>query len=137
MSRRRRTQPSMNVTPLVDVVLVLLIIFMVVIPAMNKEAKIELPSVENADEDPKSKTDPFTLSINSKGQLFFEEHRLDEKTFRATLEEANRTQPGRRLMVRADRGVKYAEVRRLFQMVQEIGFPGISVRVSQRGGERG
>jgi biopolymer transport protein TolR len=137
MSKRRRAKPLMNVTPLVDVVLVLLIIFMVVVPAMNQESQVELPSIVHADEDPKSKVDPFTLSISESGTLYFEKTALAPEAFRDVLVRANRSEPNRRLMVRADRSVKYAEVRRLFQLVQQIGFPGVSLRVNQRAGEEG
>ncbi|MCA9602436.1 MAG: biopolymer transporter ExbD [Polyangiales bacterium] len=134
MAKRRRSAPNMNVTPLVDVVLVLLIIFMVVIPAMTQESEIQLPAISNADEDPKSKTDPFTLSLDAQGTMFFEKSALAPDTFRDVLVQANRAQPNRRLMLRADKGAQYADVRRVFQMVQQIGFPGISLRVNQRGG---
>ena len=58
-----RPQPAMNVTPLVDVVLVLLIIFMVVVPAMEKSSQIGLPAIYNVDPEPKGRTDPWTLNV--------------------------------------------------------------------------
>ena len=122
----------MNVTPLVDVVLVLLIIFMVVIPMMEKTAQVELPSIFNFDPEAKSKTDPFTLSITSDGSMFFEDERLDEDNFVAKLRDANQREPQRRLVLRGDRSARYADVRKLFKVCQELGFPGISLRVSER-----
>jgi biopolymer transport protein TolR len=127
-----RPQPVMNVTPLVDVVLVLLIIFMVVIPMMEKSAHVDLPSVFNVDADAKSKTDPFTLSLTSDGSLYFERDRLDDARFLSTLREANEREPRRRLVLRADHAARYADVRKLFKLCQEIGFPGISLRVNER-----
>ena len=126
-----RPQPVMNVTPLVDVVLVLLIIFMVVIPMMEKSAKVDLPSIFNVDPDPKGKTDPFTLSITADGSLFFEQDRLDPENFQATLRQANQREPRRRLVLRADLVARYADVRKLFKECQEVGFPGISLRVNE------
>ena len=126
-----KPQPVMNVTPLVDVVLVLLIIFMVVIPMMEKSAKVDLPSIFNVDEDPKGKTDPYTLSLTADGKMFFEQDELDPKTFAQTLREANDRDIHRRLVLRADRGAHYGDVRSLFKTCQEIGFPGISLRVNE------
>jgi len=127
-----RPQPVMNVTPLVDVVLVLLIIFMVVIPMMEKSAHVELPSIFHVDPEAKSKTDPFTLSVTPDGRLYFERDPLDEDSFLAKLREANQREPQRRLVLRADRVARYADVRRLFKACQEVGFPGISLRVNER-----
>lgn len=130
-----RPRPVMNVTPLVDVVLVLLIIFMVVIPAMEKGAQIDLPSIFNVDEEAKSKTDPFTLSLDAEGAMYFENERLAPEVFETTLREANLQEPSRRLILRGDTNVRYEDARELFAIAQTIGFPGISLRVSQRGEE--
>ena len=126
-----RPQPVMNVTPLVDVVLVLLIIFMVVIPAMEKSAKIDLPGIFNVDEEPKGKTDPWTLALTTDGRMFFEQEELDPDNFKTKLNEALEREPTRRLILRADRSAHYGKVRKLFGICQEIGFPGISLRVNE------
>jgi biopolymer transport protein TolR len=126
-----RPQPSMNVTPLVDVVLVLLIIFMVVVPMMEKSGHIELPGIFHVDEDPKGKTDPFTLSLATDGRMFFENDQLDADHFKARLSASLEREPTRRLILRADRGAPYGTVRALFATCQEIGFPGISLRVNE------
>ncbi|MET0286581.1 MAG: biopolymer transporter ExbD [Polyangiales bacterium] len=126
-----RPQPVMNVTPLVDVVLVLLIIFMVVIPMMEKSAKVDLPDIFNVDPDPKGKTDPYTLSLTLAGQLYFEQELLESERFAQVLREANAREPARRLVVRADRAAKYGDARKLFKACQELGFPGVSLRVNE------
>ena len=126
-----RPTPVMNVTPLVDVVLVLLIIFMVVVPMMEKSGHIELPGIFHADEDPKGKTDPFTLALTTDGRMYFEQEELEQETFRTKLNEALVREPARRLILRADRNAHYGQVRKLFAICQEIGFPGISLRVNE------
>jgi biopolymer transport protein ExbD len=133
LSRRAfRPQPVMNVTPLVDVVLVLLIIFMVVIPMMEKFAHVQLPSIFHVDPEAKGKTDPFTLSLTADGSMYFERDPLDEANFASRLRDASQREPQRRLVLRADRAARYADVRRLFKACQEVGFPGISLRVNER-----
>jgi biopolymer transport protein ExbD len=121
----------MNVTPLVDVVLVLLIIFMVVIPMMEKSAQVELPSIFNVDAEAKGKTDPFTLSLTKDGSMFLEQDKLSEETFIGKLTAANEKEPSRRIILRADRQVHYSQVRKMFKICQEVGFPGISLRVNE------
>jgi biopolymer transport protein TolR len=126
-----RSQPIMNVTPLVDVVLVLLIIFMLVIPAMEKYARVDLPGIFNVDPEAKGKSDPFTLSVTNDGSMYFEEKKIENNRFVATLREANKREPYRRLLLRADRSADYGDVRRLFKHCQEVGFPGVSLRVNE------
>ncbi len=130
----KRPVPAMNVTPLVDVVLVLLIIFMVVIPAMESGAHIELPSVLNVDEEVKGRVDPLTLSLQGDGQLFLDKEPLAREALEARLTAEHETDVMRRIVLRADRGVHYDDARQLFSMLQDIGFPGISLQVNERGG---
>ena len=128
-----RPKPVMNVTPLVDVVLVLLIIFMVVIPMMEQAAQVELPSITNVDAESRGNADPFTLSITRDGSLFFEDEMLPVADLQSRLRRANRREPFRRLVLRADKRVQYAHVRGLFGICQGIGFPGVSLSVSEAG----
>jgi biopolymer transport protein TolR len=121
----------MNVTPLVDVVLVLLIIFMVVVPMMEK-TQVDLPNILNVDPDAKGKVDPFSLSVTKDGQLFFEHEQLSPDQLKLRLQEAQAREPHRRLVLRADRGAKYGAVRKLFKECQTVGFPGMSLRVNER-----
>lgn len=128
--RRPRPVPVMNVTPLVDVVLVLLIIFMVVVPMMETSPHITLPDFFNPDPDPKGKTDPYTVSITKSGEVYLEKEKLSEATLELALREANERAPNRRIVLRADKETPYSLVRPLFKTCQDIGFPGISIRVN-------
>jgi biopolymer transport protein TolR len=126
-----RPQPTMNVTPLVDVVLVLLIIFMVVVPLMEKNAKVDIPGIFNVDPERKGGSDPYTLSLTRDGAMYFEQDRLGPDDFEAKLRAANDHDKKKRLILRADREANYGDVRQLFSKVQAIGFPGISLRVNE------
>ena len=132
LSRSRRPRPVMNVTPLVDVVLVLLIIFMVIVPMMEGGATVELPGLVHVDEEAKSKVDPFTLAITADGSMYFERDKLEPAALKARLREANLREPARRLLLRGDVNTRYARVRSLFKICQGIGFPGISLRANQK-----
>ncbi len=134
--KKARAVPQMNVTPLVDVVLVLLIIFMVVVPMMEKTPSVTLPDMFHPDEDPKGKTDPYTLSMTSAGEFWLEQEQIAADQIEARLREANQAEPSRRLILRADRATPYASVRGLFKVCQGIGFPGVSMRVNSLADER-
>lgn len=128
--KRARPLPVMNVTPLVDVVLVLLIIFMVVIPMMDAAPAIALPDIFHPDAEAKSKTDPYILSVTSEGQVYFEKELVSQSELSRVLQRANQADVSRRLVLRADRSTRYADVRKLFKVCQSIGFPGLSMRVN-------
>ncbi|GAB5546524.1 MAG: biopolymer transporter ExbD [Sandaracinaceae bacterium] len=133
-----RPKPHMNVTPLVDVVLVLLIIFMIVIPAMEEGLNLEVPQVQTPDPEGSTEEDHVVmLSIDNRGHLFIDEQRVPDGELEAHLERAHARHPRWRLVLRGDRGAEYGEVRALFATASTIGFPGVSLRVNFNGDESG
>ena len=126
-----RARPVMNVTPLVDVVLVLLIIFMVVIPALEQGLAIQLPGIKNVDEK-KGSSEPYALSITREGSVYFEDQEVPFDQIQVRLKAAVRKEPQRRILLRGDRQAPYVKVRELYKMAQEVGFPGVSLKVNHR-----
>jgi len=133
--KKPKPRPVMNVTPLVDVVLVLLIIFMVVIPAMDDSLNIVVPGIVNVDEKREEKEKPFVLSVGANGEMHLDEDVLEPKDFEQALKAASRREPGRKLVLRGDQAVPYGLMRRIYRSVQEVGFPGVSLRVRPTAGE--
>lgn len=131
--KRTKPGPVMNVTPLVDIVLVLLIIFMVVLPNMENDAPVEIPSISNVDEDPRGRMDPVTVSITRDARLFLEQDELSSDRLETELRAIHQREPTRRVILRGDMALEYGPVRDLFRMCQHIGFPGVSLRVNERG----
>jgi len=111
-------------------VLVLLIIFMVVIPALQNGLNLEIAGIFNVDPQSESKN-PFMLSITREHDLYFEEEQLSVAALEAKLRTASRAQPGRRIVVRADKQADYAKVRDIYKIAQSSGFPGVSLRVNR------
>jgi biopolymer transport protein ExbD/biopolymer transport protein TolR len=131
-SKRTRPSPAMNVTPLVDIVLVLLIIFMVVLPSMEHDAPVDLPSIFNVDEEARGRTDPITLSITADARLFLEQDELGRSEIEERMRTIHENEPLRRVILRGDSSLHYSDVRDLFRMCQHLGFPGVSLRVGER-----
>jgi biopolymer transport protein ExbD/biopolymer transport protein TolR len=132
--RRRRprdVRPDMNVTPLVDVVLVLLIIFMVVAPRLEHEVQVTLPAIFNPDPDGEGGPDPLKVTVASGGTYYIGNDPFDLDAVIERLRDAHAADPLRRLLLRGDDALPYGEVRELFARAQEVGFPGIALMVGE------
>lgn len=135
-SRRNPNEPEINVTPLVDVVLVLLIIFMVIAPSLENGIRLELPAVTQPDKSPRSKLDPVTVSVAVSGEVFLEKEPLPGlPELESRLRSLHEGDPERRLLLKADAALPYARMRDTFAACQRVGFSGIALSVSQRGGD--
>ncbi len=129
-------RPDMNVTPLVDVVLVLLIIFMVVAPRLNQDVQVDLPGVFHPDPDVDANVDPLTVTVAGTGAFWIDETRYDLDGAIAHLRAAHAADPLRRLVLRADSKLRYGQVREIFRRAQQVGFPGIALMVGERHRDR-
>lgn len=131
--RKKGARPEINVTPLVDVVLVLLIIFMVVTPQLEAGEAVEVPQIHNADEKPKSGVDPVTVTATASGKLFWDKDLLaGPDALRARLVAEYAKSPNRRIMLKGDRSKLFGSMRELFQLCQDAGFSGVSLVVGER-----
>jgi biopolymer transport protein TolR len=119
----------MNVTPLVDVVLVLLIIFMVIIPQMQAGAQVSVPGVANPDATSDVSHPPITLSVTAEGRLFLEKAPVERARLAALLREGHARSPASKLVLKGDKAAPYGLLRALFRECQDIGFPGVSLQV--------
>ena len=122
-------KPNINVTPLVDVVLVLLIIFMVIIPNMQDGKPIELINVFNPDKDSESKEEPLTITIDRAGVFTIDKQDLTRDQAIAQLQATHARSPKRKLLIRGDAKLRYAEIRGFFHDVQDLGFGGVALAV--------
>ena len=125
-------RPDMNVTPLVDVVLVLLIIFMVVAPRMEQNVQVDLPGIFNPDPEVESSVDPLKVTVAKRGEYWINEQKYDLDTTIELLSSEHASEPLRRLVLRADAKLPYSEVREIFSRSQRVGFPGVALMVGER-----
>jgi biopolymer transport protein ExbD/biopolymer transport protein TolR len=131
---RAASTPDINVTPLVDVVLVLLIIFMVIAPALEHGERVELPGILMPDKKQKSKLDPVTVTVAQSGTVYVEKEPVEPPALAARLAAIHEAEPERRVVLKGDSAVDYQKVRDLFQTVQNAGFSGVSLMVSKKKG---
>lgn len=129
--KREKVKPEMNVTPLVDVVLVLLIIFMVILPAAVSDMNLELAKMENPDEERKGEPDPYVLSVDVEGRLYLDDYAIDRTQLGDHLRAANANDPTKKLVLRGDHRLRYEQVRDVMAIVQDVGFPGVALRATK------
>jgi biopolymer transport protein ExbD len=130
--RTARVTPDINITPLVDVVLVLLIIFMVVAPQMEQDIPVTLPGIFNPDPDVEGQAAPQMVTMTKEREFHVDNQKYDLDGAVAELSAIHAADPYKRLALRADAGLKYRDVRDVFNRLQEVGFPGMSLMVSHR-----
>ena len=126
--KKKGAQPNINVTPLVDVVLVLLIIFMVVLPDVQPGKPVEMVKVATADES-QDDVEPLTVTIDLEEVYTWADQDVGRDVALSGLRLEYDRDPSQRVLLRADAGLRYAIVRDFFRDVQEIGFPTISLAV--------
>jgi biopolymer transport protein ExbD/biopolymer transport protein TolR len=129
---RAQIKPEINVTPLVDVVLVLLIIFMVIAPQLESGDRVELPAIANPDKT--AKLDALTLTVTASERYLLEKVPVEAADLGKELARAHLEAPQKRIVIKGDRGLPYATMRRVFGQAQDIGFPGVALMVDQKKG---
>lgn len=132
-SSKRQPEPDINITPLVDVVLVLLIIFMVIAPELEHGERVELPTVVKPDENSSSKLDPITVTVTARGNVFLEKEAMPTlQTLESKLQQIRAAEADRRVVLKGDASVHYVKMRDTFAACQRAGFKGIALSVSQK-----
>src|ERR1700754_3839025 len=125
--RRRPVMSEINVTPMVDVMLVLLIIFMVSAPLLTVGVPIDLPQTQakSLDQD----KEPLTLSVNDKGQVFLQNSEIANDELVAKLKAVTEARGGfdERIYVRGDKKVDYGTVMRVMGRLSAAGFRRVAL----------
>jgi biopolymer transport protein TolR len=116
---------DINVTPLVDVMLVLLVIFMVTAPILQQGVAVNLP--EASGESLPADEQQLVVSIDPEGQVFLNDERYTVDRLRAELASLAAVDPKRRLYVRADAGVPYGQVIETLGAVREAGLSRVGL----------
>jgi biopolymer transport protein ExbD len=126
------TNSEINMIPLIDVMLVLLIVFMITAPLLNNAVKVDLPQAISAPED--VKPHDINLSVKASGELFWNGQAVTRAELETRLTAAAEEKPVPELHIHADRHLNYGEVADLMALSSRIGVTKIAF-VSDPSGE--
>lgn len=130
--RKKALMSEINVTPFVDVMLVLLIIFMVAAPMLTVGVPIDLP--ETQAKEMNSQTQPITVSVNDKGQIYLQETEIPLEEVVPKLEAISKTGYEERIFVRGDKKSDYGTVMQVMARISAAGFKNIGLVTLQEQG---
>jgi biopolymer transport protein TolR len=117
---------SINVTPLVDVCLVLLIIFMVVTPMLQKGIPVNLPVTEGPDKTPDTDKQ-LQISVKADGSVYLGPNVVRKDQVESALKEIQERTPDREIAVKGDKLVKYGDVLDVLRACREVGFNDVGL----------
>ncbi len=122
---------EINVTPLVDVVLVLLIIFMVITPMLQRGKDVQLPASKTTDEEKKD-ADPVILSLTKDKDLYVENDKYDDAGFEERIRQELEQKPYRKLLLKGDERLTFGDVRRVMDLARKAGAKSVALGVEEQ-----
>jgi biopolymer transport protein ExbD len=123
---------TMNITALVDVLLVTLIIFMLVSPTLEHGIDVQLPVAQP--QKLATVTQPVVVSLSKQGTLFHDNRPVTEAQLRTRLAEAARANPDTPVILRGDAGIPYGDLIRVLDLVRSAGLVNIGLATRSPGG---
>lgn len=117
---------DINVTPLVDVCLVLLIIFMVVTPMLQKGVSVMLPVTKNPGKKPDS-PDQMIISIRTDSTIYIEQDWVPKNQFESQMKELHERNPGKEILIKGDARLRYKDVKKVMDVINEAGFENVGL----------
>ena len=122
---RKKFLSDINVTPFVDVMLVLLIVFMVTAPLLTVGVQVDLP--ESAADSLPDDQEPLTISINSKGEIYIQEHQVTYQKMVPKLLAIAKNRTDTRIYVRGDKNINYGRVLEIMGTLSGAGFSKVAL----------
>lgn len=124
-SKRYKPVSEINVTPFVDVMLVLLIVFMVTAPLLSVGVPVDLPKTEAASLN--DSDEPLVVTVNREGNVFLDEEPTDLPRLVATLVATHGANPDIRIFVRGDEQIAYGRVMEVMGKISAAGFKKVAL----------
>jgi len=131
-----RMNASINITPLVDVVLVLLIIFMVMAPQMRNGPEVSLPKTEKPREQGDERN-RILVTIDQAGKLWIDSKAVAPEQFAESLKAAAGSTADPSVVIRSDARLSFGEVRRAMSAIEAAGFEGVGLIADRAGAQTG
>jgi biopolymer transport protein ExbD/biopolymer transport protein TolR len=126
-----QVRAEINVTPLVDVVLVLLIIFMVITPMIVRGVSVDLPITSHHDRKPDDNKD-LIISINAAGDVYVNADKVSLDRLTATVAEERRRYPDKGVFLKADHRVRYGTARATMEAIHRAGVEDVQIGTDER-----
>ena len=128
---------EINVTPLVDVMLVLLVIFMVSAPLLEPEegAQVDVPKVKNVELD-KGRTQPLVVTVDRKGRISILKKTIAMDRLSDVVAQARKTTPDQKIFLRADENVRYGVVMAVMSEIRQAGVEDIGMVTEDPDGKK-
>ncbi|MBT5266932.1 MAG: protein TolR [Rhodospirillaceae bacterium] len=125
--RRIRYQPmsEINVTPFVDVMLVLLVVFMVTAPLLTVGVPVDLPKTEAARLT--DQVEPLVITVNAEGRIFLQETEVEQDQLVPRLKAVTGAKPDLRIFVRGDKAISYGRVMEVMGVISAAGFSKVAL----------
>lgn len=130
-SRRFRPVAEINVTPMVDVMLVLLVIFMVTAPLLTAGVQVDLPKTSAAPL--KGDDQPLSVTIDAHGKIWIQETEVQLDELAPRLQAITAQKPETRIFVRGDKGIDYGRVMEVMGTLAAAGFPKVALVTEVKG----
>jgi len=118
---------DINVTPLVDVMLVMLIIFMLVVPLLHKGIEVTLPKAKNVATVSENEKEVLVVGITAGGQIFVGDDPVDATDLTSVLTAKERDNPALQLQIRGDRNARFKDLKDVVRAGREAGFDNASM----------
>ncbi len=129
---QRAAMAEINVTPLVDVMLVLLIIFMVTAPMMQEGINVELPQAKAAPMEKEQEKTPLIVTVADKGDIFLNDVAVQEDALADKILEATKDSPSKEVYLKADKSVPYGVVVRIMAALRNAGITNLGMITSPK-----
>jgi biopolymer transport protein TolR len=123
---RQDMKSDINVTPLVDVCLVLLIIFMVVTPMLQKGKAVMLPQTERPDKKPESDKE-LLISVQADKTIFIDTKWFPDKEFASKMKELGERSSNKDVLIKADQRLTFGDVKHVMGMIKDAGFEHVGL----------
>lgn len=133
--RGRKPIAEINVTPFVDVMLVLLVVFMVTAPLLTVGVQVDLPTADARQVD--DRVDPWIITVDETGQVYLEEQPVELEALGSALQAISEIREDTRIFVRGDRDLAYGRVMQVMTTINQAGYSKVALIAELPAGDSG
>jgi biopolymer transport protein ExbD len=133
----KQLNSDINVTPFVDICLVLLVIFMVVTPMLQEGITVHLPYAKHTEKHEDDEAHAIVVAVPNDKQIYIQKKPVPRDQFQAEMTEIHDRMPDKAVLIKADKGMKYGDVRKVMVETNEAGFEEVSLVTEKSPGAEG